>query len=285
MAADSSQTLRDLRWAIASPSLLKPGSEEVATALWEEERLDPEHFAAHFAEPPSHRVGYYFESLIGYWLEHIRKVEMLANGLQIQDEERTLGELDFVFRDEGGSVIHWETAVKFYLYSPGEAALGSHFIGPNAGDTFERKTRRIFEHQLPLSQQHNDSEITIRQAFVKGRIFYPPDRSRSPELPPRLSEDHLRGTWIRAADVAWLASGEADFARILMKPYWLARERRGGELADVGTVAEVQETLNEHFSTRSEPVLLCLLRQEEDEFLETERVFVVGDAWPQTSKL
>ena len=117
------QLLRDLEWAVASPPLMRGGTRHSLVA-------DGGCLPNHAARYSGHRVGYYFESLIDHCLRCGDGVEMLASGLQVRDGGRTIGELDFVFRDRQGRVCHWEVAVKFYLYCADWQVAGSHFIGP-----------------------------------------------------------------------------------------------------------------------------------------------------------
>ena len=64
--------------------------------------VDVEHLEDFISKRPDRRVGHYFETLILYWLTHIVKVELIAHGQQIMDGKRTVGELDFLFRDRDG---------------------------------------------------------------------------------------------------------------------------------------------------------------------------------------
>lgn len=180
---NSSRQLDDLTWAIASPSLL---ADCPVVPDFDPDRVDPEHLAAFLAETPGHRVGRYFERLVLYWLQYVRRVEIVAKSLQIREGNRTVGEIDLLFRDEQHRLNHWEIAVKFYLHFQHKNLSGSHFIGPNAADTFERKMERLFGHQLPRSEA-SFPEVEIRQAFVKGRIFYHPNQELPHELPMRLA--------------------------------------------------------------------------------------------------
>ena len=258
--------LRDLEWAVTSPFLM-------------ESPLPLEPFDVGEIELPStrfngHRVGYYFESLIEFWLEHVRGVDMIAKGHQVIENGRTLGELDFVFRDTDGQVHHWEVAVKFYLYSSVDNLHGSHFIGPNAGDTFERKRHRLIDHQLPLSRSVFP-EIDQRSAFAKGRIFYHPNGTAPETLAEGLAPDHLRAIWLRHSELKLLESPDTAY-RILQKPHWLTNES-GADLLSFG---ELNKRLRDHFSEQNHPVLLATMRAQESAWSECSRVFVVSDRWP-----
>ncbi len=236
-------------------------------------------------EYAGHRVGYYFESLIHYWLKHVRKVELLAQGLQVVEEGRTLGELDFVFRDEEGCVNHWEVAVKFYLYCEDRKVKGSHYIGPNAQDTFELKRERIFAKQLPLSKEVFP-EVSIRQAFVKGRVFYHPEAKKPDELPSGMRSDHLRGVWIHCSELPWLDEAGSDGLRryhLIEKPHWLSPKCFSVRNSEPLSFQDLSKQLASHFSQLDHPVLLSVLQQEGDIWQEHERVFVAADDYPLVS--
>ena len=163
----------DLAWAVNSPSLLS--SHEIAP---EHPRIDlndinASHLSAFLATGRIDRVGRYFERLISYWLHHVRQVKVIAESLPIRQHKRTIGEIDFLFYDESQRLTHMEIAVKFYLFRPDHVAFGSHYLGPNATDTLDRKVDRLLHHQLPRSETLYP-EIEIRQPFLKGRIFYHP---------------------------------------------------------------------------------------------------------------
>ena len=111
------QFRRDLLWVINSPRLLL----DTPLTKLDEGQIDSDSLAKTIGEKPSHRVGYYFEALFLHWLTCIRRQELIAHRLQLQDATgRTTGELDFLVRDDLGQLCHWETAVKFYLHFPNE---------------------------------------------------------------------------------------------------------------------------------------------------------------------
>ncbi|MFT4548183.1 MAG: hypothetical protein ACI9UA_001465 [Pseudoalteromonas tetraodonis] len=257
---------RDLEWAVTSPFLVDfPHAHP---------QLDLSEIELPITRFTGHRVGYYFESLIAFWLENVRHIDMIAKGHQIIEDGKTLGELDFVFRDENGTINHWEVAAKFYLYCADHQFAGSHFIGPNAGDTFERKRDKIFERQLPLSESHFP-EVAVRSAFVKGRIFYHPNQKPPDQLPDSLSENQLRGTWLRQSETAWLESlGDTNF-RIARKPFWLAAGGTGYELS----LDDLRICLERHFSSTSHPILFSA-GGAGGAGGKQQMIFVVPDSWP-----
>lgn len=283
---DRDRWIRDLSWAITSPLLMRPtkSGESEPTMVPDFEEATIEWAGAEWSpgKHPGRRVGRYFESLVYHWLKHIRGVEILAQGYQVVREGRTVGELDVVFRDEDGRVNHWEVAAKFYLHSGARKVGGSHFIGPNVLDSFERKRNKIFSKQLPLSGEVMP-EVSRRAAFVKGRIFYhwqQPTAESSPEL---LMPNHLRGIWLRHCELSWLESenglGASEY-HLVEKPFWLAPEKIAFADASPLSFPKLRLHLEQHFSREKRPILLSALVREASCRQEVGRVFVVPDQWP-----
>ena len=278
--------LRDLIWAVNSHSLLAAGpdiagAESGHVDAWhlDAAQVDPDHLTAFLAETPGYRVGRYFERLILYWLKYIRQVEIIADALQIHDGNRTIGEIDLLFRDEQQRLTHWEIAVKFYLNYPHDGGMGSHYIGPNAADTFERKIERLFVHQLRRSETHVP-DVDIRQAFVKGRIFYHPSQQSSQKLPARLSPDHLRSEWIRSSELDLLSVARDVSYRILRKPFWLSKDVAHTSAGEAMSPEEMIESLTRKFTAEDRPVLISQLEVDGPELVESNRFFVVPERWP-----
>ena len=285
--AKRSQAIRDLLWVVNSPSLIANSEPEwfaEATAI-DPDSIDADRLVEFLSDKVTFRVGHYFEDLVHFYLQYCCKYEILARSLQLQDGSRTIGELDFVFRDAVGKTWHVETAVKFYLHYPKQNHTGSHFVGPNSADTFERKTERLFEHQLPLSSQQSIA-IDCRAAYVKGRIFYHRSSGDHVVLPSLLSESHLQGAWIWQSELDQLfeiedALSNAGRFRIQPKPYWLSDDQVDFGCADLLTAAEMNALLLRHFETDHRPRLISVLDASESAFREKQRIFVVDNSWPE----
>ena len=262
------QAALDLCWAVNSPSLVD-GPNVAPTPPITLDAIDHEHLDAFLQEQqPGHRVGRYFEQLIHYWLRHIRQVEVVATGLQLKDGKITVGEIDFLYRDEFDVLVHCEASVKFFLHAPGTTP--SEFPGPNARDNFEAKTTKLFEKQLPASEGRVDG-VQTRHGLIKGMIFYRDDEVAATP-PARLAKGHLRGSWIRANEKASLLARDQPFS-IAPKPLWLAPDERA-VLRDADAMITV---LTEHFAGPAHPVMLSC---RESDGVEVDRVFVVPDRWP-----
>jgi hypothetical protein len=268
----ANQFVRDLVWAASSPPLLRPDDTAFIPTL-DPAAIDREKLAAFLGERPERRVGHYFENLIHFWLEHIRRVEILAHRQQVWDGDRTVGELDFIFRDETGRLTHWEVAIKFYFLTKPSDGTQPQYLGPNTADSLERKIARMNDHQLPLSSRIYDN-IDVRQAFVKGRIYHHPNSTGQPAGPAALDPDHLRGVWLHQDDVASFAETHRLEARnfaVLKKPFWLT------PAVDRIAIDELEKFVETHFRESSNALHLAVFDRTDKEIL---RIFVVSNAWP-----
>lgn len=232
--------------------------------------VDADHLSAFLSEREgSYRVGRYFEALVEYWLRHVRKLEITAASMQLKDGKVTVGEIDFLYRDEEGVLVHCEAAVKFFLCVPGHSP--SEFPGPNANDNYEAKLTKLFDKQLGRSEQYVP-EVESRLGIMKGMLFY---RQGDPEVaaPPRLSPTHQRGGWLRVNELDSLSD---DGFVIATKPHWLAPQIDSVVLSK----DELGATLTTHFAQTDQPVMVSC-RGADDHTMEINRLFVVDTAWPE----
>lgn len=260
----------DLLWAVNTPSLVT-GPDVAAPRRIGADQIDGHALARFLAGRPTARVGRYFEHLVHFWLRHVREVTMVGVGVQLRDGTRTVGELDFLYRDEFGRLTHCETAVKFFLYHPEHRP--SQYPGPNASDSFEAKIAKLFDRQLPASRVHRP-DVEVREAMVKGIIFAHIDGDEPNDAPPRLAPNHLRGRWLRHGELDRLPECGARTGVIAEKPHWLAPATD----AEPVRLGDLIASLRDHFRVgAAHPVMLSL---RDGDGPERERVFVVADGWP-----
>ena len=277
---ETERFVRDLVWTVNSPSLMGLTSQEsVPTRRLKVSDIDGEHLRIHLTSRREQSVGRYFERLIVYWIRSIRRCEIVAHSLQLRDGKRTVGEIDLLFRDEQGRLNHWEVACKFYLQVDASNVPITDYIGPNANDTLFKKATRLLKHQLPLGVRYFP-EIEVREAFVKGRIFYHWQTGSKVSLPVELATDHLEGKWLRTREVPELLRNSRLRYRILRKPFWLAEEFADPSDDDILTTHETTQVLQNHFSSHHTPVLLSGFRDSTSPVRESERWFVVPNQWP-----
>ena len=292
------QVVADLLWAINSSWLVTgpSGWHPVQLPTLSANEIAPRQLLAHVQQHASWRVGRYFEALILFYLSRIRQVTLVGDGIQVFGPDRqTRGELDFVFRSDNGSLIHWETAVKFYLCQPDAVHNGSHYPGPDPQDTLESKLNRLTTHQLTLPWEYTHADgrlepLRHRHAIVKGRIFYPAGyvSARKPPLSNgrgrpstklqtqfEIHSQHCEGTWMRCSDAVTELSAPANSCEyfLMAKPNWLAPSVAVNGL-DPKAVGDV---LQQSFSESRSPVMLTELRPATS---DRRQIIVVHDGWP-----
>lgn len=278
---------QDLLWAVNSPELLAV-SESLEQPRLEPQAIDEAALSEWCSNHSQSRVGLYFEELVHYYLEEHGRVEMLLRHHQVFRGKQTLGEIDFIYRDHAGAVIHLETAVKFFLYHPHAQGFESQFIGPNSADNLFLKSNRLLNHQLPLSKDLS-LNIERRAVWVKGRVFYNPlFGDTQPVLDCILNPDVATGAWIHYRQLDdFLACYEGCEFVHLRKPHWLAG-LTGDTAGEKWDASKAKMVLTGHFENQQaiggrhgfgRPVLLAIIDERSSDY-EIERVFVVPDAWP-----
>lgn len=269
--------VRDLLWLLASPGLLRAGAGQIPQALAEvapERRramLDllwaydaqPARLHERLAGSPQKRLGHYAEQLLAFFLGEGVLGRLIAANLPLRRASLTLGECDFLLEGHGGERLHWELAVKCYLYvdEPGaesaEAAPATaahdaapvaagtdysslaRYVGPNLADRFDLKLSRMVGHQLPLSARPEFRALVAggpwqAELFLRGWLFYPlaPQRAAACHIPALLNPRHMRGWWASFGD--WqrgLAALDAEAWMILPRLEWMAQRRFAVALA------------------------------------------------------
>lgn len=129
------------------------------------------------------RLGKYIERFVSYQLKQENLIKIISENIQIQQDKRTLGELDCILL-KNEKPVHLEIIYKFYLFdnNVGENEI-EHFIGPNRKDSLLEKLTKLKEKQLPLlyskqcseylkSINLNTSEIE-QQVYFKAQLYLP----------------------------------------------------------------------------------------------------------------
>lgn len=227
-------------------------------------------------------LGRYAELLLADSIASHPAIAECHVNLVIRDQQRTLGEFDFLVRPRGERRFHLlELAVKFYLGLPACAATegkAPYWLGLNPRDSLERKLARMSSHQLTLPdhpaarQQLLQAEIEIgaRSGWVAGILFYP-TTGEAPPLPESVTPDHQRGSWTRVS--GWQSGGDHRHQPLDHRLHWLA-----------GTGAAAPREYQE-LRTMAARKPLMLAQQADDNDPPTvspTRLVVVPDHWPGT---
>lgn len=290
------QAVRDLAWALTSPSMMdhelavgaRFGELEFARNQGLLSRLDARdsELARAVQARQSNRLGEYFEILMTTWLDQVPPATLIAHNQQVHSGRHTIGEFDLLFRRDR-AVHHWELAIKFYLGHPdrfGEAK----WSGPNPKDRLDKKWQKMLRRQLTLADKRPARQVLRKlgvdeaveaRAFIKGYFFDALDE----EL--RVADHHdanpraLRGWWVHRGQLADFASaldpaGDLKWMT-LPRLRWMspARPTDRDRLRNFEILAATLPG-HRHF-------LVAGLEQTDDGLREVTRGFVVPDGWPR----
>lgn len=316
-AAFKTAEVRDLVWVMLSPGLLKTpaGDVRLVSDEWCQKTFstheadlreldeNPSSLLRYISALKSHRLGFYFERLVAFWLEHILQSNPFKKNVAVFQEvknsgRRTMGEFDFLFGQKNPlRFTHWETTVKFYLYHE-SVGDGFRWLGPAGQDRFDIKLERIFEHQLNLAEtpeghsavEHISVLPVYAEAFIKGYLFYPVIQSDSTlvsqscsagYLSIDVSPTHLRGWWLRYGEVIFPKRFVDSRWRVLPKLRWLSAARCiDAELDTLLDDAGIEKYCVHHFKKDNFPLLLAEMQRGLGGWVEVSRGFVVSPAWP-----
>lgn len=162
------------------------------------------------------RLGKLVERFVLHQLAHDPRYNVIAENIQIQDDKRTIGELDVLLLHQN-TPIHLEIIFKFYLYDPNENGTSlSHWIGPNRKDRLLHKLNKLKEKQLPLLYhpktksflQELDFEISsIKQhVLFKAQLFLPLNHENT--VFSNLNPASVKGFYLKIEELERFQNGQ-----------------------------------------------------------------------------
>lgn len=226
------------------------------------------------------RLGFYFESLVLFWLKNDPRFRVIAHNIQVEEEGRTVGEVDLIVEDYHlNRVEHWELAVKFYLQYHIKGR-GYAWLGPNRKDNLQDKIDRLENVQSKLSDHEQIRNLLYsydyrdevgQRIFLKGMLFYP---LISPVSDPALSPYHLKGNWIYVDQFSRVFDKEHSF-KILSKFHWITST--GQDVPDKTFLCyeEALEHLRLHIQHTNKVLMLEVAKES-----PISRIMIAGDEWP-----
>ena len=289
--------VRDLAWALLSPGLLGQGQlplrHPLTASIWQREPQRLLDWLAHletdssalqqFLAKGSRRLGHYYERLWQFALHAAPDIQLLAANLPVRQAGHTLGELDLLLRDDAG-VHHLELAFKLYLGPEHDCGTDAgNWLGPASEDRLGLKLAHLANHQLPLSSSpHGRAALAPLNdapphaaAWLGGYLFYP--WRGSTESPAVSAAGHLRGRWLHRRDWVQLANDSAHW-QPLPRHGWLAPARIGP--SEKWPAERLDQWFDELPAHAPAQLLVRLEQQEDGDWCERERVFLVSDHWP-----
>lgn len=124
--------------------------------------------------PPRLVLGKRAEYFLYYYLQQQQDISILTHNLQIIQEKRTIGELDFLYYNKKEQQIyHLEQVYKFYIYFPDDEQQGLEaWIGPNRKDSLAQKLDKLRSRQFPLLH-HPATQATLQQQGIDTSNIQP----------------------------------------------------------------------------------------------------------------
>ena len=150
-------------------------------------------------------LGKRAERFFEYQIWHSNKYDLRLSNLQIIQNKKTLGELDFIVEEKDtGQLIHIELVYKFYVYDPSYKEELARWIGPNRKDSLLEKVEKLKTRQLPLLHKNVTQEILnvkhistrsiAQQVCYKANLFVP--RKLQNKSFSSINNDCIIGFWI-----------------------------------------------------------------------------------------
>jgi hypothetical protein len=297
--------LRDLIWAVSSPSLIVPLQDwpkafdyvPADDTLKQLACTDTRLLEQHLASRETRFLGSYFEALWEFFFEHHSRFTVVAKNLQIRDAHRTLGEFDFiVFDSEMNKHLHLELAIKFYLglretntkpYTDGEHL----WIGPQTRDRLDIKIARVLEHQLKLHQQplaqqqlHALGVDTVEpQMLIKGYLFQPLSRCQPQTalpLPDYACNTSAHAQWLSLDQLSTVLDDQHPW-HLLHKRHWPAPPY-AENLNDPLSADELNERVSHVIERENRPYLVIQSGSDSSSPQALKRYFVTPPGWPHS---
>ena len=169
--------VRDLESVIFSPDLLKSNEniEDVLFKIPKDEidlfllELDkyPDDIINFIGDRKSYRLGKYFEALLKFYFIWNRKVELVANSVQVFEAKITLGEMDFILKDlNTEEYIHLEVAVKFFARNA-DLLSAFEYKCPDGQRNLGQKLDKTFSKQIRITDKHQTKELLKKKGIDK----------------------------------------------------------------------------------------------------------------------
>jgi len=222
---------QDLRWLLHSQPLMRatPSIGIFAPKNIDYQSTPPLTHLAHYPPQPAYRLGKHFEDCVDLLFAGSASHHIINRNIVIQAPERTLGELDLLYRNNQHQVVHLELAIKYYLLEKGGTQL-AHFVGPAGIDRLDLKWQRLCEHQLPLSQTQQVKDYLTahslplpshQQLLLTGMLFYAYQDWQHTHIDNLgINPAHHRGWWLGHNELDQLQPTHAHQRGFILLPKW-----------------------------------------------------------------
>lgn len=204
-------------------------------------------------------LGKRVESFFKHYLTIQNTFEILVENLQIFHDKRTIGEIDFILKNnETAEKLHIELTYKFYLFDPNNSEEeAKNWIGPNRNDSLVEKISKLKEKQFPLLQSNFINNPIIKQhrksikqqVCFQGQLFIP--FSYKDYIFENINPNAIKGYYIKHTELTKNHTSEFLFF-IPKKQDWL--------IDPIHNIAwfsfeEISQTLNESIIKKKSPLV------------------------------
>jgi|GEM_PF-1313466 len=321
--------VRDLAWMFFAPSLLNDSQhaqldmvshadsiDSITRWLTQLDQYTPDALDTLINRHNFTRLGVYGEALFDVITTYANQhqafhLKLMSRNIQIFKPKTkiTLGELDFLVRDNHRRIYHIEMATKFYLLDDTQRlatrnnalkTLAPTLIGPNQKDRLDIKLHRLTHHQLPLAHsrvafEQLSAQKTIEQAistpsklFLKGQLFHY-YLSQAPAITDVYMDKEA--LWVHCAQhhhalQLWESNvshlGESRW-QVLSKLNWLAGEKASKAIFEQALQSDAlaQRVNQQAYRDLTPPILLQQYIRHDKTIKKGIRLMIVGDDWPK----
>lgn len=194
--------------------------------------LEDYDFSKHF------RLGMYYEHLLKS-IFLCSNNQLMAHHKVIQNDERTLGEIDFLLNQTQTKpeIIHLEVAYKVYAFT------GDAWRGPNPKDSLTTKVQHLFLKQLKMFQKYpkawQNAGLAVpihSKALIQGRLFLP-FREIKNDFNNNILDFNINtasavsGVWCHRNDFeAYVKQSGQEYWQCLDKTSWISAKTKNSSL-------------------------------------------------------
>jgi len=181
-----------------------------------------------YPELPNIRLGKQIERVFSFLIERSSNYSILKENIQVIDDKITIGELDFIIKNNETNVIsHLEIVYKFYLYDPNYSLIElERWIGPNRKDSFVEKFIKLSSKQFPLLYMPKTANVlhdldikAVRQKLCFMASLFVPYSLMNNSI-PEVNNSAIVGYWLSFNDFGNRA--------VISSQYYLPKKQEWG---------------------------------------------------------
>ena len=207
--------------------------------------------------PRNSVLGKRMESFFEVAIKHSERYELIGSNIQIIENKRTLGELDFLLFDRKTEIpLHVELVYKLYVYDDSFSEETERWIVPNRRDSFSEKLHKLKQKQFPLlyrsetkfflEKQGLKAEDIEQQLCFKAQLFSP--EVSTSEKQSLINSECFRGIWMNFEEYLNLEAEDSLFYSPKKKDWSSSPANNSEWFSKEDIIVKVQELFRKHKS-------------------------------------